>query len=155
MIFITGTSAYSQSLFIYSISDGSTYVKYGLKDSSENVIVEPIYDMIEFNREGRFYVTMLGKDWRSGKFGIIDSTGIVVSEPLYDEIIRYSEGLFIVSANYHVGAIDEKGKERIPFLYEQIVEFKHGFAVAKKRNKDNSIVAGIINSKGKTVFPFI
>lgn len=150
VIFITGVSAYSQSLFIHMISDGSTYVKYGLKDSSGNVIVEPIYNGLYFNQEGRFYETQL-----ENKFGIIDSNGFVVSEPVYDGIVRYSEGLFIVCANYHCGAIDEKGKERIPFIYVNIYEFKNGCAVAKKRNKDNEIVAGTINSDGKIVFPFI
>ena len=65
-----------------------------------------------------------------------------IEEPIY-------QGKAIAKLRGKVGQIDISGNVVIPFEFDEIKYFDHGFSSAKKNGK-----YGIINENGETVVPF-
>lgn len=67
------------------------------------------------------------------QWGFVDETGCWQIKPVYSYAQSFSEGLAIVrDKNGNWGAIDERGKEIIPFVYRELEPFWGGFAVGHR-----------------------
>src|SRR5690606_40611915 len=106
--------------------------KYGYKDQSGKVIVEPIYDFAYDFSEGLAAVNVGGHPLTGGGlWGFVDTTGKEIIPVKYEAGIRFpqfAEGLVALKLNGKYGFVDKTGKEVIPFQYELAESFKDGKA---------------------------
>jgi hypothetical protein len=137
---------------LFSQTYRNHYTEYGvgLMDSAGNVVVEALYEQIDYNFESGFYKVQIEK-----KSGVIDSFGKLVISPKYDDVFAYGEGLYVAVLNGKVGYLNAKEKVVIPFKYIDASAFYDGFAKVKIKDKYGRISAGMINKKGKVIVPFI
>lgn len=112
---------------------------------------------------------------QNGRWGFVNLKGEMVIPPKYVKastyaILKFSEGLAVVttdtSINKKFGAIDKTGKTVIPFVYDNLVDFAEGLALANKGKilkqgkyswQQDIVTAGkigYINKTGKTIIPF-
>ena len=110
------------------------YGKYGYKDQSGKIVVEPKYDRAYNFSEGLAMVE-LNKKW-----GFIDEKGKEIAYDnilgfKYDYVLGFSEGLAAVKKNVIDlalwGFIDKTGKEVTEFIYRDAKPFSDGFALIK------------------------
>src|SRR5437868_15001693 len=86
IFFLGAVNAQSQRLVRYQSGKN----KYGFKDFSGKIIIEPVYEDAESFSDGMAEVKL------KGKFGFIDYAGKVVIPIKYDFISSPSEGFFTV-----------------------------------------------------------
>ena len=138
---------FTQDLVSYKDENG----KYGYKDSTGNVLVEPKYDDAYDFSEG------LGPVKHNEKWGFIDYKGTVVIPFKYDDVGRYVDGFCFVSKNGEIGFLDRNGNAVIfgDYSLTSMVDgapypfMINGYAALCKNNK-----CGILDSLGNIIFPF-
>lgn len=120
--------------------------KYGLKDQSGKVIVEPKYN--ECKKDGEVFRVEINLDW-----GLIDGkTGKEIIPPKYLTMNEFSEGLAWVQLDRKGGYINTTGKVVIPIAYDAYEmgnDFYEGTATVAKDGK-----YGVIDKTEKTLVPF-
>jgi len=137
--------------------------KWGIIDTTENVLLEFKYDNIS-NPSNGFYKTFEGVLYEDGRpkqglFGLADEKGTVVIEPKYNHIYDYRktwarvyigtthDGCNPIEGKY--GFIDKLGKEVIPLTYNRADNFsKLGLAKVCKEGK-----CGYIDSTETAIIP--
>ncbi len=168
----------SMSSFNNGVSAVCSNGKYGLINTSGEVVLPCIYNTIVAFSEG---IAIVEKD---GKFGFIDSTGKQIAPCIYENIrdfkngvawvYKAGEGFFIdTSGNVVSGYVDEddffskdvlnplyrdgkwgysdsKGEVVVPYIYEQVGDFHEGMAYVSQNGK-----YGFVNTAGKLVIPTI
>ena len=95
--------------------------RYGVIKLNGEIILEPIYDFIDFNIGSHFVVQ------RNNKYGIIDLNGRAILPITYDDISRYGgegnspENLFYrVRMNNKIGLMNQRMQLVIPIQYDDI-----------------------------------
>jgi len=152
MLFITAVTVHAQT---YQLFEGEP-LKFGLKDESGKVIIEPKYSFISSTFYEGFTWAMI-----NGKTGFINKEGKAITPFKYDTVYDFSNGTAYVNTGAEFddeyfefyggkwGAIDTSGKEIIPLVYDYLGIFNtSGVAVATIGNK-----YGIINLQNKQVVP--
>ena len=137
-LLMAGFTTQAQKLKSFKDASG----KYGYKDNSGKIIIQPKYDYAWSFSEG------LGRVKQNGKWGYIDNTGKVVVELKYDDTRGFSEGLSAVIQNGKWGFIDKTGKEIVTPKYENAYSFDEGLAGVQQNGK-----WGYIDQMGKVVIP--
>lgn len=103
--------------------------KWGYKDESGKVVIEPKYsEAFEF-KEGMACVEM------DEKCGFINKSGEIVIDIQYDTACSFSEGLASVTKDDKCGYIDMAGEVVFPFEYESATSFENGISLVKKDGK--------------------
>lgn len=122
--------------------------KYGYKDGSGSIIVQPKYDKAESFREERALVVS------NKKYGYVDMTGKEIIPLKYDYASLYFfDGIADVRLNNKYGMIDKTGREIVAIKYDRLdkgisVDKSNKFILAKLDNK-----FGFIDSSGREVVP--
>lgn len=117
--------------------------KWGYKDASGRVIVQPIYEQAKDFSEG------LGTVKKMGWWGYVNKFGQSIIPFEFDETRTHHEGLAAVRRDYNWGFIDRVGKTVIPFQYSVAKNFSEGMAAVKKDGR-----WGYIDKQGKDIIPF-
>ncbi len=99
--------------------------KYGFKDDSGKIVIEPKFDKANFFSEGLCSVE-IGSKW-----GFIDKTGKLIIEAKFDSASFFSEGIASVKKDKKWGFIDKKGNYTIDLQFEDAGEFSEGLAAIK------------------------
>lgn len=103
--------------------------KWGYKDESGKVVIEPKYsEAFEF-KEGMACVEM------DEKCGFINKAGEIVIDIQYDTACSFSEGLASVTKEDKCGYINMEGNIVFPFEYESATSFENGISLVKKDGK--------------------
>lgn len=116
--------------------------KWGYKDASGCVIVQPVYDDAKDFSEG------LGNAKRMGWWGYVNKFGKAIIPFAFDESYQHKDGLAGARKEYYWGFIDRYGNTVIEFRYGQVRNFSEGLAAVKKDGR-----WGFIDKKGTTVIP--
>ncbi len=120
---------------------------WGLIDSSGSFAIKPEYQFIgESQQNGLIRV------YKDNYFGIIDGSGSVIVKPEYQYIHDYSDGIAIAMSKDKYYAFNESGD----LIFESsglVGSFKEGLAWFQSMDKNNSIIYGYIDLKGKVVLP--
>lgn len=163
--------------------DGVSWVenqdgKFGIIDENGKIVVDFIYDYIDWCYNNQYQVSKNGKyglinkegnvlipikyDWffpskenlysvsQNGKFGFVDSLNRIKIPLKFTFAYSFSNGLAPVSSNGKWGFINKQGATVIPFKYDDASSFVEGHASVKLQKK-----VGLIDTKGKLVVPFI
>jgi WG containing repeat len=111
----------------------------GLKDTSGNWVLQPVYTQIEYKRKG--YKLLQGD-----KEGFANKEGVVIIPPIYDIIRNLStnaffelDNSFIVQSGKKQGAVDSTGKIFIPIEYNWIELCRDSSILAYKGKKETYI----------------
>jgi hypothetical protein len=127
--------------------------RFGLIDSSGNIVVNPQFDNIYIPYHDKNYDliavrlgTKIGFIDRNGKFKINPQFDIdTASWDIFDGT-EFTEGLAIVKQNNLYGFIDTTGKLVIKFQFENCNSFREGLASFQKGKK-----WGFIDKTGKVI----
>lgn len=103
--------------------------KWGYKDESGKVIIQPAYDEA-FNFSEGLACVEVGE-----KCGYINKVGEMVIPLIYDTACSFSEGLASVTLNDKCGYIDSEGNIEFEFEYEAATPFVDGVSLVKKDGK--------------------
>ena len=121
--------------------------KYGVADSSGNVIINAKYEYINSTPQNTFRCV------KNGKFGVIDiNENVIIPFGEFQSIDEPSEGLTPARKFGSWGFIDAQGSIVIPFLYTQVVRFKEGRSFVQKELEGNY---AIIDNTGKFISDFV
>ncbi|WP_370477055.1 WG repeat-containing protein [Tamlana flava] len=147
--------------YIYDYNKGWEYTiagiddKYGIIDKDRKVLL-PVeyYDIRESATTGIFYY----KKYSNSNWGILDKDGKNITQAIYEHVIGSlnepnSKRAWIgVKLNGKYGFIDNKGKTRLPFIYDEVCiqGFIKGIILVKKGKK-----IGLINYLGEEITGFI
>lgn len=72
-------------------------------------------------------------------------------EPIYNNFSTSNPEISFKNLEEKYGVVDWQGNEKIPFVYDEMLDFKRGNnSIAKKNGK-----FGVINNQNKEIFPFI
>ena len=130
---------------IYEIDD-----KRGLINVKGKEITPPVFDIIRYIGEGLFLVSVETPDG-SYETKVIDAEGKTVIPPIYDSVFSFKNGMAVACKEDKWGAINLKGNEVVPFIYDDIgYYFQEGCLKVSKDEK-----WGFVNQKGKLVVPII
>ncbi len=113
--------------------------KFGIIDSSEKIIVSPIYDSITPFKEDMAIVIS------DKKYGVIDKSGKEIVAPQYDYIQEYSNGMaMIITQGKKAGFLNKSGVEVFDdiFTYTEPFEGESTMVVIDKE-------FGVVNKEGK------
>jgi len=117
---------YSLSTFSQDVIPFSEGGKWGLKESSGDVIVTPSYDYIGWTASGQEFAGELIGFQKNGFWGLLNSKGKQVVDPLYRSI-DYKGGSFYIASSLGklskqtlYGLLDKKGKVISSFRYQNI-----------------------------------
>jgi len=110
LIFIN-LKGFSQQIF--SIANKKGYIN-PLGDTVYNANLYPIWMDTE---KPRRYYNNLNQGW-----GLINMSGAGIIEPKYTSLVRES-GFYIAAIQNTFGLLDKNGKIRIPFIYENGVNY--------------------------------
>jgi hypothetical protein len=117
----------------------------GVKDSSGNWIVQPIYDYIESAFQGTYIVTA------GGKQGVIGSNGRIFVPLIYKSVYTddrhdkdwfgWSTGsnasyFFVAILDHKKGVVDTTGKIILPFVFKSIIIYGSENIIATKNKKN-------------------
>ena len=156
--------------------------KFGLKDNSGKVILEPSYDFIYEFKDGLAQVLQGGKmglvtsDGKEllkpaykyisrftnglaqvkteGKYGLINSAGKILVLPKYDYIDDFNEGIARVELNEKYGLITDWGDELVSPKYDNIGDFENGICFVRNMDHQKGFkLSGAINRNGKEIIP--
>lgn len=103
--------------------------KWGYKDESGKVAIEPLYDEAYNFSEGLAGVEI------GEKVGFINTAGEMVIPAIYDSVTSFKEGLASVTLNDKCAYIDKEGNEVFGFDYEAATCFTNNIALVKKDGK--------------------
>lgn len=103
--------------------------KWGYKNETGNVIIEPQFDEAYNFSEGLAAVE------RNEKVGFINTKGEVIIPYQYDTVCSFSEGLASVTLNDKCAYIDKEGNEIFGFDYEAATSFINDISLVKKDGK--------------------
>ena len=115
---------------------GSTYLynNYGVLDSEGKLLVNPEYEIINPQKDGRSLYKIY-KD-NVSKYGYFNENWEKLTEPVFDDARDFSEGVAIIGKNIgapspiattmRYGVIDRNGTEIIPAQYHRIDDAKDG-----------------------------
>lgn len=103
--------------------------KWGYKDESGKVAIEPLYDEAYNFSEGLAGVEI------GEKVGFINTSGEMVIPAIYDSVTSFKEGLASVTLNDKCAYIDKEGNEVFGFDYEAATCFTNNIALVKKDGK--------------------
>ena len=103
--------------------------KWGYKDGSGKVVIEPKYNEAFNFKEGLACVEM------DEKCGFIDKNGNVVIDFIYDTACSFSEGVASVTKNDKCAYIDKEGNLVYDFIFEAATSFENGISLVKKDGK--------------------
>ena len=113
----------------------------GLVKLNGEIIVEPIYDNVNFIEDKDFFVVVENK-----KYGFINKEGKVIIPLIYDKVsFNITENLICAKLNNKWGFIDRKEVVVIPFEYDEAFPFFNGIAIV---SKEKSYIG--IDKKNKT-----
>lgn len=116
--------------------------KWGYKDESGKVIVQPIYEQAKDFSEG------LGNVKRMGWWGYVNKFGKSIIPFSFDESYPHHDGLAGARKDYYWGFIDRLGNTVIPFEYSLVKNFSEGLAAVKKDGR-----WGYIDKQGTVIIP--
>jgi hypothetical protein len=120
---------------------------YGFIDTSGKLVIDAIYSdygmiMNPYRFEDGVSMVLLADE--DGNVKYIDKTGNYVPEPR-----KTVKGISVVYQDEMYGAVDESGKQVIPFIYPYLSNFANGMAIASKNGK-----CGAIDKAGKELISF-
>lgn len=119
-------------------------LKFGFIDRNFQIVIKPEYSYVKDFSEG-LAVARIGN-----LYGFIDKKGNPASFFQYKQARSFHEGLAAVQDRNGLWAvIDSTGKRITYYKYEEIGDFKNGYAPAKLQGN-----WGLIDKTGKTVIPF-
>lgn len=148
--------------------------KYGYKDQSGKVIVEPIYDFAYEFSEGLAGVHVLGNRFGTGygrsiRSGYLNTRGEEVIPLAYTNVRKFTGGLAWVNTGGHFidspfskqftggqwGLIDKTGKEIIPPKYSVVTDFSEGLAAVNVGGHPltGGGLWGFVDTTGKEIIP--
>lgn len=156
-----------------------TYVRFALLDKQTGNIVSPVYDSISESYDGLVAVSQQGKfgylntqgevvidlqydfagDFseglarvgKNGKYGFIDLSGKVVMPLIYDDTQdTFVDKRAAVKLAEKWGVINREGQRISDFIYDDIWQYQHGFAIVRKNHKK-----GFIDRQGNVAVPII
>ena len=96
--------------------------KFGVIDTSGQVVIKAIYDWHGYFHEGIAAVK------RNGKYGFINNQGKEITSIKYDIVENFAEGRAFVMKNHQYSLINQRGKEVIKLKYDYVDAFKNGLA---------------------------
>ena len=99
--------------------------KFGFKDLTGKVRIQPVYDEIFRFKEG--YACFE----KQGDFGYINAEDKVVIEPQFECAMSFSEGLASVTKDGKCGYIDKEGNVVIDYRFDTATAFEDGTARVK------------------------
>ncbi len=110
------------------------YYNYGVTDKDGNYIVQPIYNKINEQHDGRALYHMGSSG--NGYYGYFDENWNVMEKMKYDSARNFSEGVAVVGANIgapspiamttRYGCVDKFGRTVVPIEYHWIENAKNG-----------------------------
>ncbi len=121
--------------FVRPLAKTSLNQKSGLIDLAGNVVVEPIYDYINYYDKGYF---RFNKD---GKMGLLDRSGNVIIAPQYDYLFDIENGYVRVEQDQKYGVLDLDGNVVIDIKYDNLKAYSDGYFVYQKDGKYGYITA--------------
>lgn len=117
-------------------SEGAIYKQgnlYGFVGIDGTAYSEPIYDNVRGyyidDTQRSFDASRLFAVRKDGLWGVVDGRGIVVAETRYPYLFEWAEAL-IIRTNGKYGALNYKGEEVVPFIYDTIKTPNGGRALA-------------------------
>lgn len=120
---------------------------YGLKDSSGNWIVQPVYSLIDPLDQKYFKVT-------SGDgSGVVDSNGRKLIDPLFDNVSMLGKDKFILSKGEKRGVADNAGKLVLPISYHSITPQFNGNYIVRRLVSDDGYYSTYVDSAFKAIYP--
>lgn len=131
--------------------DGDNKNKWGLKDSSGNILIEPQFSWI--NK----FVNGYSKVVANGKIGYINKFGRIICEPKYlegkdFEVNRMLGTIASVKSENGWGILDGTGKELLQSMYHEITPLTDGHSIISKKSS-NTLDYGLMDAKLKIVVP--
>lgn len=115
--------------------------KYGIADSSGNILVDAKYDDVHTNYNNTFNCT------KNGQFGVIDiKENIIIPFGKYQSIDSPRNGLIAARKFGYWGFITEYDEIVVPFQFSHVTSFLEGRAFVQKELEGNY---AIIDSTGK------
>lgn len=96
--------------------------KFGVIDTTGQMLIKAIYDWHGYFREGIAAVK------RNGKYGFINNQGKEITPIKYDMVENFAEGRAFVMQGRRYSLINQHGKEIARLKYDYIDAFKNGLA---------------------------
>ena len=122
--------------------------KWGAIDLSNNMIIQPKYDNLNYLKNNFWEITI------NDKKGIIDTTGNIVFPTIYDNFSYVDDNYIIAEKNDLCGVINYSGKIILPFKYNKLsfsqIKRKNNYLYATENHK-----MGIIDINGNVIIPYI
>ncbi len=123
--------------------------KWGYANNKGEIVIRPIYSMVEFFSENKFLRVEKDK-----LFGIIDSVENIIIPFNYQNIEESNRNLFIATnVDRLSGIIDDSNRTIIPFDYNGM-EFHENYIIAMKK-KDSETISGILKYDGSILLSFM
>lgn len=132
----------AEDRFLYS---DESEALFGMKDESDNIIIEPLYTYIGIFTEDNVALAIDKND----KYGAIDKNGKVLI-PFKYEYLSYDENTkqYLYGQSEKYGLLHKDGKIFIPAKYDMISFFNHGMAIVTIGEK-----SGLIDQNQKIIVP--
>lgn len=134
---------FKNGVAVVCVGDKRDY--YGLIDTLGNYVIDPIYDWISFQGEGKIGVKL------NNLWGFFTINGVQLTEIKYAFISAFSEDMASVQCAYNgkYGFIDPSGELKTPFNYNIIFSsFNSGLAAVSDSTRKNIF----INKNGENAF---
>lgn len=149
LAFLTNRELNSQIIFR---GEGDNKDKWGLRDSSGNILIEPRFSWI--NK----FVNGYSKVVANGRIGYINKFGSIICEPKYlegkdFEVNMLSGTIAHIRSEKGWGIIDGTGKEILQSIYHQIIPLKDGNAIISFKTYSTIIEYGLVDHKMNIVIP--
>lgn len=136
--------------YLFPIRDGR---KFGFINNRGKVVVEPIYDAISEEHDGRIAVS------QNYKWGYLDLSGKLVIPLQHEGAYEFRSGRAVVRNGDKYSLIDPAGRLVADIPYRVLGEFHQGLLRVQHNNRvdDNGkklpTVYGFVDLNGKTVIP--
>lgn len=149
LAFLTNRELNSQIIFR---GEGDNKDKWGLRDSSGNILIEPRFSWI--NKLVNGYSKVVA----NGRIGYINKFGSIICEPKYlegkdFEVNMLSGTIAHIRSEKGWGIIDGTGKEILQSIYHQIIPLKDGNAIISFKTYSTIIEYGLVDHKMNIVIP--
>jgi hypothetical protein len=143
---------YDQGVAVVAVRTKSQYefeeyaVRYGMIDSAGNPLLDTVYEMIWWFKEGLAKIETISEQAPSStKIGFVNRKGEIVIKPVYDTAEDFREGLAVVGIRqeedkgrvglnyqYKYGYVNNSGEELIGLQYDGAQPFHNGYAVVSR-----------------------
>jgi len=118
--------------------------KWGFVDDQENIIVQPIYDVVTPFTPYQVSLVQDGSKW-----GLINTEGKILIAIEYDKIYPNEYGNWVAEKNGKKGLISADGLRSIYPQFDNIIDLGNEFAIVRKKDK-----YGVYHQEGyAVVFP--